>query len=86
MTDLYDLPNVGEFGDGDPLWGYKLADMDPTDGTGYYGYTDKGGGWYIKYVTATEVRYVKGVSGYAAAWVLRADPGTEYDYFYEVFL
>lgn len=71
--------------DYDPTAKYKITDIDPTDGNSYYGYTDKDGGWYIKHVTATEVRYVKGNSGYAEAWVLRADPGTVYYYFYEVF-
>jgi len=77
----------GEVGviDDDPTAKYKITDIDPTDGNSYYGYTDMDGGWYIKHVTAIEVRYVRGDSGYAAAWVLRDDPGTHYDYFYEVF-
>jgi len=69
----------------DPTRKYKIADIDPTEGDSYFGYVDKYGGWYIKHITTTTVRYVKGDSGYPAAWGLRADPGTEYDYFYEVF-
>jgi len=71
--------------DYDPTAKYKITDIDPTTDDSYYGYTDKDGGWYIKHITATAVRYVKGDSGYAAAWDLRADPGTVYYYFYEVF-
>ena len=70
---------------GDPVANYKISDIDPTDGNSYFGYVNEDGGWYIKHITATAVRYVKGDSGYPAAWVLRDDPGTEYDYFYGVF-
>lgn len=67
----------------DPLSKYKITDIDPTDGNSYFGYTDPTGNWYIMNLTATAARYVKGTSGYTAAWGGRG--GLQYDYFYIVF-
>ena len=57
----------------DPLAGYKISDIDPTEGDSYFGYVDKDGGWYMMNLTATAARYAKGDSGYAAAWAAKGD-------------
>ena len=67
----------------DPTTAYKITDIDPTDGNSYFGYTDAGGKWYIMNLTTTTARYIKGDSGYLAAWAGKA--GLSYDYFYNVF-
>jgi hypothetical protein len=67
----------------DPTSTYKITDIDPTDGNSYFGYVDKDGQWYIMNLTATTARYVKGTSGYEAAWGGRG--GLNYDYFNNVF-
>ena len=67
----------------DPTTAYKITDIDPTDGNSYFGYTDAGDKWYIMNLTTTTARYIKGDSGYIAAWAGKA--GLSYDYFYNVF-
>jgi hypothetical protein len=71
-----------------PTDGYRISEIDDFEtSAAYYGFTDKDGAWFImKEDTDTGAfRYVKGTSGFAAAWALRDDPSTEYDYFDEVF-
>jgi hypothetical protein len=67
----------------DPTVQYKITDIDPTEGNSYFGHVDKDGKWYIMNLTATAARYVKGDSGYQAAWGNKGALG--YDYFYNVF-
>lgn len=67
----------------DQLTNYKLTDIDDTTSTEYYGYTKKDGSWYIKQVTSTAVRFVKGTSGYTTSWTGKA--ALSYDYFYTTF-
>lgn len=67
----------------DPLSEYKIADIDPTEGNSYFGYTSKNGKWYIMKLTAAAARYIKGDSGYVTAW---GNKGVlNYDYFYNIF-
>lgn len=55
---------------------YDLIQDDDTSSASYeyYGYMKSDGGWYIKRITlASNLReYVKGTSGYTAAWTGRA--------------
>lgn len=69
-------------------FGYELSDIDTTDGsTGFYGYLDLVGNWYIKKIieqqTTISVRFAKGVNSYATNWNNRAS--LSYDYFSSVF-
>jgi hypothetical protein len=69
-------------------FGYELSDVDTTDGaTGFYGYLDLVGNWYIKRIieagAITEVRFAKGSNSYATNWGNRAS--LTYDYFSVVF-
>ena len=72
---------------GDNLVGYKINDVDDDASPNYYGFTDKGGKWYILKETisagANEYRYAKGATGYTTNWTGRA--GLSYDYYYNVF-
>ena len=63
---------------------YKASDTEFGD-TSYYGFLSTTGEWYIIKQTATQVRYVKGASGYTTAWTNRKDVGTVYDYYDNVF-
>lgn len=65
------------------LQNYKLTDIDDTTATEYYGYTDKDGNWYIKKVTSSAIRFIKGTSDYTTNWTGRA--ALSYDYFYSIF-
>lgn len=71
----------------DPTRSYHIADKDDDASPNYYGFTDQYGKWYIMKETvsagADTYRYVKGDSGYAAAWTARATQ--TYDYFNVVF-
>jgi hypothetical protein len=62
---------------------YKISDIDDSGTIKYFGYTDKDGNWFIMSLTSTEVRFVKGTSGYTTSWTGRA--GLAYDYFYNEF-
>ena len=67
----------------DPTFKYKITDIDSAGDTKYFGYTDKDANWYIRQLTGTTSRYVKGSSGYTTAWTNRATQS--YDYFYTIF-
>lgn len=58
---------------------YKISDI----ASPYFGYLDADGAWYIMKLSAGEARYVKGATGYAAAWAGKA--GLSYDYYNETF-
>lgn len=62
---------------------YKISDIDDSGTTKYFGFTDKDGNWFIMSLTTTDVRYIKGASGYTTNWAARA--GLTYDYFYNAF-
>jgi len=65
------------------LQDYALTDIDDTTSTEYYGYTDKNGNWYIKQITSSAMRFIRGTSSYATNWTGRA--GLTYGYFYDIF-
>ena len=67
----------------DPLVKYKTTDLDTTSATKYVGYTDVDGNWFIKEITATTIRFVKGTSSYTTNWTNRAS--LTFDYFYNIF-
>ena len=67
----------------DPTFKYKVTDLDTSETTKYFGYTDKDGNWYIMQLTSTTGRYIKGSSGYTTSWTGRT--GLSYDYFYIIF-
>lgn len=69
------------------LLGYMTSDTDEASDTKYYGFLNADGKWYIyRWNTITgEHRYVRGDTGYIAAWTARADVGTVYDYWDVVF-
>jgi len=62
------------------LSNYKIADIDDT---GYFGFTNKDGGWYIMKESSGAFRYIKGDSDYATSWTGRV--GLSYDYFNNIF-
>lgn len=62
---------------------HELSDIDDAGSPAYYGFVDADGGWYIKRVTSTTVRFVRGSSGYAAAWTGRA--GQTYGLYSDIF-
>jgi hypothetical protein len=71
-----------------PTDGYRVAELDDTsDPTySYYGFIDKDGAWFIMREESTGTyEYTAGSSGFAAAWALRDDPGTTYQYYDAVF-
>lgn len=57
---------------GSALAGYETANKDDQAGTSYYGFLDSTGNWYIQSVDINNILYIKGSSGYAAAWTGRA--------------
>lgn len=63
--------------------GYRIADVDDTAGTKYYGYTGKGGVWYIIKEDTTEksYRYCSGLTDYATNWTGRS--ALTYVYFHQ---
>jgi hypothetical protein len=67
------------------LDGYKLSGLDSDADPYYFGHVDPDGNWYIMKldVAAGTSLYVKGASGYPAAWAGRT--GLGYDYFNAVF-
>lgn len=67
----------------DPLIAYKTTDLDTANATKYVGYTDVDGNWFIKKITATEIRFIKGTSNYTTNWTNRSS--LTYDYFYNIF-
>jgi hypothetical protein len=62
---------------------YVIADIDLIGDDGYCGYIDKDGEWYIKQITNTSVRYVKGKDNYISNWENRLL--LEYKYPHEIF-
>ncbi|RPI56278.1 MAG: hypothetical protein EHM49_00685 [Deltaproteobacteria bacterium] len=61
-----------------PLVPYMFTAKDPTET--YFGYTDRIGRWYIMKVGEEITLYVKGNSGFLAAWA--AKESLAYDYFF----
>ena len=53
---------------------YQPSDIDSTSDPKYYGFLAADGSWYIMEENTAEgtYRYVRGTSGYAAAWTARA--------------
>jgi len=71
-----------------PTDGYRVAELDDTSSPtySYYGFIDKDGAWFIMREGSTGTyEYVAGSSGFAAAWALRDDVGTVYQYYDAVF-
>lgn len=68
-----------------PLEKYILSDSDEQGTTRYYGYLDISGNWYIRKddSQAGTQRFVKGTTGYVAAWTARTDQ--TYEYFDSIF-
>ena len=70
-----------------PLGDYAISDKDDDASPNYYGFVDKDGNWYIMEETvvagADTYRYIKGATGYIAAWTGRGL--LVYDYFYNIF-
>lgn len=62
---------------------YKISDIDDSGTIKYFGFTDSDGNWFILQLTTTQVRYIKGTSGYTTNWTGRT--GLSYDYFYNAF-
>ncbi len=72
-----------DLGASDPLIQYQTTDLDTANAIKYVGYVDKDENWFIKKITATEIRFAKGTSSYTTNWTNRA--GLSYDYFYNIF-
>lgn len=75
-----------------PTDGYNINQVDDTssDTYSYYGFTNKGGAWFIMRETTSGVnvgqyRYRIGSSGFPTGWSARADNPDTYDYFDQVF-
>jgi hypothetical protein len=64
---------------------YRISDSDETGSPSYYGFITADGAWFIMSIDGGAFRYCRGSSGYAAAWALRADPGTVYALYDTVF-
>jgi len=62
---------------------YKVADIDETSNPRYYGYTARGGVWYIikEDTTVGSFRYCSGKIDYATNWTGRA--ALTYVYFHQ---
>lgn len=67
------------------LAAYQISDSDSAADTKYFGYLAVDGSWYImqEITTAGTYRYIRGSSGYTAAWTGRA--GLTYVYFNAMF-
>ena len=69
------------------LNGYMMAD-DEVGATSYYGYTDRGGNWYIlrsvRFGAETTHTYAKGTDAYATNWTNRKTT-VSYDTFTNTF-
>jgi hypothetical protein len=63
-------------GGGNATGAYKISGIDNP----YYGYLKGDGSWYIMKIDGTEVKYVKGDTGYATNWGNRASR-SDYDYY-----
>lgn len=63
--------------------GYRVADIDEASDPRYYGYTAKGGVWYImkESVVNGSFRYCSGISNYATNWAGRG--ALVYVYFHQ---
>ena len=59
----------------DPTIIYKITNLDTSGATMYFGFVDASGAWYILSLTGTDGLYLKGSSGYAAAWTARVGAG-----------
>ena len=66
---------VSNFTTLDPTSAYKITNLDTSGATMYFGFVDAGGAWYILSLSGTDGLYLKGSSGYAAAWAARVGAG-----------
>ena len=69
------------------LDGFKINDVDADASPNFYGFTDKGGGWFILEETlsagADTYRYARGNDNYITNWTNRV--GLTYKYYFDAF-
>lgn len=64
----------------DPLFDFRVSDIDTASDPKYYGYLNRRGEWYVMREAADGTfRYAYGRTGYAAAWTDKAN--LSYDLF-----
>ena len=51
---------------------YRMADTDTASDPKYYGFTGRGGKWYIMRKDGEEYRYSRGSADYSTNWTDRA--------------